>query len=117
GEVVGGGGGGERGGETVSGGGSGRAVWVLLAFPLAGAAILLLGGKRTNAWGHWIGVLMPVAAFVYAMVAFVAMLGYPGNERSRVLTLFTWIHVARFNVPVGLQLDQLSICFVLLTTG
>src|SRR5690349_9657300 len=84
---------------------------------MAGALILLLGGKRTNRWGHWIGVLMPVAAFVYAVIAFVAMLGYPGNERSRVLTLFTWIHVARFNVPVGLQLDQLSICFVLLTTG
>ena len=60
---------------------------------------------------------MPVAAFVYAVVAFVAMLGYPAGQRSRVLTLFTWIHVARFNVPVGLQLDQLSICFVLLTTG
>ena len=24
------------------------AAWLLLAFPLAGAAILLLGGKRTN---------------------------------------------------------------------
>jgi NADH-quinone oxidoreductase subunit L len=94
-----------------------RAAWLLLAFPMAGALILLLGGKRTNRWGHWIGVLAPVAAFVYAVIAFVAMLGYPGSERSRVLTLFTWIHVARFNVPVGLQLDQLSICFVLLTTG
>src|ERR1700758_2328449 len=94
-----------------------RAAWLLLAFPMAGAAILLLGGKRTNRWGHWIGVLMPVAAFVYAVIAFVAMLGYPANQRSRDLTLFTWIHVARFNVPVGLQLDQLSICFVLLTTG
>src|SRR6516165_4713309 len=84
---------------------------------MAGALILLLGGKRTNRWGHWIGVLMPVAAFVYAVIAFIAMLGYPANQRSRDLTLFTWIHVARFNVPVGLQLDQLSICFVLLTTG
>jgi len=94
-----------------------RAAWLLLAFPMAGALILLLGGKRTNRWGHWIGVLMPVAAFVYAVIAFIAMLGYPANQRSRDLTLFTWIHVARFNVPVGLQLDQLSICFVLLTTG
>ena len=94
-----------------------RAAWLLLAFPLAGAAILLLGGKRTNRWGHVVGVAMPLAAFGYAVVAFIAMLGYPANQRSRVLTLFTWIHVARFNVPVGLQLDQLSICFVLLTTG
>jgi NADH-quinone oxidoreductase subunit L len=94
-----------------------RAAWLLLAFPLFGAAVLLLGGRRTNRWGHWLGVLMPVAAFCYAVAAFIAMLGYPGDLRSRQLTLFTWIHVARFNVPVGLQLDQLSICFVLLITG
>jgi NADH-quinone oxidoreductase subunit L len=60
---------------------------------------------------------MPAASFVYAVIAFIAMLGYPASQRVRELTLFTWIHVARFNVPVGLRLDQLSICFVLLITG
>jgi NADH-quinone oxidoreductase subunit L len=94
-----------------------RAAWLLLAFPLAGAAVLLLGGRRTNRWGHVVGVAMPLAAFGYGVIAFVAMLGYPASERSRELTLFTWIHVARFNVPAGLRLDQLSICFVLLITG
>ncbi len=94
-----------------------RAMWLLLAFPLAGAAVLLLGGRRTDRWGHVVGVAMPLAAFVYGVFAFTAMLGYPSGQRSRELTLFTWIHVARFNVPVGLQLDQLSICFVLLITG
>ena len=78
-----------------------RAAWLLVALPLAGAAILLLGGKRTNRWGHWIGVLMPVAAFVYGVIALAAMLSYPANQRSRDLTLFTWIHVARFNMPVA----------------
>jgi NADH-quinone oxidoreductase subunit L len=94
-----------------------RAMWLLLAFPLAGAAVLLLGGRRTNRWGHVVGVAMPLAAFGYGVIAFVAMLGYPGGQRIRQLTLYTWIHVARFNVPVGLRLDQLSICFVLLITG
>ncbi len=94
-----------------------REMWLLLAFPLFGAAVLLLGGRRTNRWGPWLGVLMPVAAFGYAVAAYIAMLGYPADQRSRQITLFTWIHVARFNVPVGLQLDQLSICFVLLITG
>jgi NADH-quinone oxidoreductase subunit L len=94
-----------------------RAAWLLLAFSLAGAAVLLLGGRRTNRWGHVVGVAMPLAAFGYGVVAFVAMLGYPASERSRELTLFTWIHVARFDVPVGLRLDQLSMCFVLLITG
>jgi NADH-quinone oxidoreductase subunit L len=94
-----------------------RAAWLLLVFPLAGAAILLLGGRRTDKIGHIVGVAMPLAAFAYGVIAFIAMLGYPASQRSRGLTLYTWIHVARFNVPVGLLLDQLSICFVLLITG
>ncbi len=59
-----------------------HAAWLLLAFPLAGAAILLLGGKRTNAWGHLLGVAMPVAAFGYGMFAFIAMLGYPAASAA-----------------------------------
>jgi NADH-quinone oxidoreductase subunit L len=93
------------------------AAGLLLAFPLAGAAILLLGGKRTNSWGHLVGVAMPVLAFAYAVAAFVQMLGYPAAQRSRDLVLFQFINVGRFQVPMGLRLDQLSICFVLLITG
>jgi NADH-quinone oxidoreductase subunit L len=97
--------------------GAQSAAWLLIAFPLAGAALLLLGGRRTNRIGHLVGVAMPLASFVYGVVIFFAMLGYPSSQRSRELTLFTWIHVARFDVPVGLLIDQLSICFVLLITG
>ena len=97
--------------------GAQSAAWLLIAFPLAGATLLLLGGRRTNRIGHLVGVAMPLASFVYGVVIFVAMLGYPSSQRSRELTLFTWIHVARFDVPVGLLIDQLSICFVLLITG
>ena len=94
-----------------------QAAWLLLALPLAGAAILLLGGKRTNSWGHLVGVAMPVLAFVYAVVAFFAMLGYPAAQRSRDLVVYQFINVGRFQIPLGLRLDQLSICFVLLITG
>jgi NADH-quinone oxidoreductase subunit L len=94
-----------------------RAAWLLLAFPLLGAVILLLGGKRTNSWGHLVGVAMPVLAFAYGVVAFVAMLGYPAGHRSRDLVLYQFINVGRFQIPLGLRLDQLSICFVLLITG
>ncbi len=94
-----------------------RAAWLLLAFPLFGAVVLLVGGKRTDRWGHLLGVAMPLAAFVYALIAFAAMLGYPGDQRSRDLNLFSWIAVGTFKVNVALQLDQLSICFALLITG
>jgi NADH-quinone oxidoreductase subunit L len=97
--------------------GAQRAAWLLLVFPLIGAVVLLLGGRRTDRWGHLLGVAMPLAAFVYALIAFAQMLGYPGDQRSRNVQIYQWIAVGSFKVNVGLQLDQLSICFVLLITG
>ncbi len=94
-----------------------RSAWLLLVFPLAGAAILLLGGRRTNPFGHIVGVAMPAASFVYGAIAFFAMLSYPASQRSRDVHMFTWIAVGRFHVDAGLLLDQLSISFVLLITG
>jgi NADH-quinone oxidoreductase subunit L len=93
------------------------AAWLLLALPLLGAVILLLGGRRTNSWGHLVGVVMPVLSFAYGVAAFVQMLGYPSAHRSRDLVIYQFINVGRFQVPMGLRLDQLSICFVLLITG
>jgi NADH-quinone oxidoreductase subunit L len=93
------------------------AAWLLLALPLLGAAILLLGGKRTNSWGHLVGVAMPLLSFAYGVAAYVQMLGYPAGQRSRDLVIYQFINVGRFQVPMGLRLDQLSICFVLLITG
>src|ERR1017187_5854547 len=94
-----------------------HAAWLLLVFPLAGALILLLGGNRTNSWGHLLGAAMPIAAFGYAVSAYIAMLSYPASHRSRDLTLFTWFDVGGLHVNIGLLLDPLSICFVLLITG
>jgi NADH-quinone oxidoreductase subunit L len=103
--------------HTVAAVGVQRAAWLLLVFPIAGAIILLLGGKRSNSWGHLLGVAMPVASFVYGLIAFIAMLGYPASQRSRDLHLYSWIPVGGFKVSIGLLLDPLSICFVLLITG
>src|SRR5215472_9497735 len=93
------------------------AAWLLLALPLLGAATLLLGRNRTNSWGHLVGVAMPVLSFAYAVAAYAQMLGYPAAQRSRDLVIYQFINVGRFQVPMGLRLDQLSICFVLLITG
>src|SRR5262249_61894700 len=97
--------------------GAQRAAWLLLAFPVAGAVILLLGGKRSNSWGHLVGVAMPVASFVYAVIAYAAMLGYPASQRARDVHLFSWIPAGGLQVNAGLLLDPLSICFALLITG
>jgi NADH-quinone oxidoreductase subunit L len=93
------------------------AAWLLIAFPLAGAAILLLGGRRTDKWGHLLGVAMSLASFVVGVAAFVQMLGQPGDGRSRVVHLYQWISVGSFKADMNLLIDPLSISFVLLITG
>ena len=93
------------------------ATWLLIAFPLAGAAILLLGGRRTDKWGHLLGVAMSLASFVVGVAAFVQMLGQPGEGRTRLVHLYQWVSVGSFKADVNLLIDPLSISFVLLITG
>jgi NADH-quinone oxidoreductase subunit L len=81
------------------------------------AAILLLAGRRTDAWGHLLGCTTPIASFVVGAVMFADMLGRDAELRAVHETLFSWVPVARLQVDFGLTLDQLSMCFVLLITG
>jgi NADH-quinone oxidoreductase subunit L len=94
-----------------------RLSWLLLAFPVFGAAVLLLGGRRTDKWGHLLAVLMSLASFVYGVIAFFALLGKTGAGRSQDLHMYSWIPVNGFQANIGLLIDPLSICFVLLITG
>jgi len=89
----------------------------LIGLPLFGAALLLLGGRRTNAWGHYFAVAMSTSAFVIGVTQFLALLSKPAEERNINAHLFDWISVGSFTVPFGLHLDQLSVVFVLLITG
>jgi len=91
--------------------------WLLIALPLAGAAILLLGGKRTDKWGHLLGTLTAVASFAVGLVLFFTLLGRSGDNRAVSEHLFSWVPVNGFQVDVGLLFDQLSAVFVLLITG
>jgi len=101
---------------TVAATGVLRASWLLLAFPVFGAAVLLIGGRFTDKWGHLLGVLMSLASFVYGVIAFFTLLSYNGN-RSIDLHMYSWIPVNGFQANIGILLDPLSISFVLLITG
>ncbi len=92
-------------------------IWLLIALPLLGAVILLLGGKATNAWGHLLGCTTILASFVVGAVLFVGLVNQPAEDRGFHEHLFTWVPVGQLKVDFGLQLDQLSVCFVLLITG
>jgi NADH-quinone oxidoreductase subunit L len=91
--------------------------WLLIALPLFGAGALLLGGRRTDRFGHLLGTAMPAASFLLALVQFFAMLGRDSDNRAIGQHLYSWVSVGRFQVDAGLLVDQLSMCFVLLITG
>jgi len=91
--------------------------WLLVALPLAGSAILIIGGKRTNAWGHLFATGIAIATFIVGFITFLEMWSREESDRSVTLHLWDWMIVGTFKIPVALQLDQLSIAFVLLITG
>jgi NADH-quinone oxidoreductase subunit L len=89
----------------------------LIALPLFGAVALLLGGRRTDKWGHLLATAMSAGSFAVGLFQLSLMLDRATEERAITQKLFTWISVGDFNVDASLLLDQLSICFVLLITG
>nr|WP_202459935.1 NADH-quinone oxidoreductase subunit L [Streptomyces sp. SID1328] len=90
---------------------------LLIAAPLLGAVVLLLGGRRLDAVGHWVGTLLSTASFVIGLVLFAGLLGKDAEHRTWTQHLWSWIPVGGFQADVTLRLDQLSMTFVLLITG
>ncbi|PZM96783.1 MAG: NADH-quinone oxidoreductase subunit L [Actinobacteria bacterium] len=90
-------------------------VWLLVAIPLASAAVLLLLGRRADRWGHWLGVASVAVTFALGLAYFFELRGLP--NRSVELSLWEFIGVGNFTVDVGLLFDPLSAVFVLLITG
>jgi NADH-quinone oxidoreductase subunit L len=90
--------------------------WLLVALPALGAAVLLLGGRRTDRWGHWLAVALSWAAFVWGTLLCLNLLGLPAEQRARDLHLFSWVPAGTFKLDAGLLLDPLSLTFVLLVT-
>src|SRR5439155_595902 len=91
-------------------------VWLLIAIPLASAAILLLLGRRADRWGHWLGVGSVFVAFILGLVYFFALRGLPagpGSYRGADRTLFTFLEVGKLKVTFGLLFDPLSAIFVM----
>ncbi|MFF9157050.1 NADH-quinone oxidoreductase subunit L [Streptomyces sp. NPDC014846] len=90
---------------------------LLIAAPLLGAAVLLVGGRRLDRVGHWLGTVMSTASFVVGLILFADLLGKDAEQRTLTQHLWTWISVGSFQADVTFRLDQLSMTFVLLITG
>ena len=92
--------------------------WLLVALPLLGAAVLLLGGRRTDKFGPLLatGAVLGELRRRGALV-FLAMLGRARpTERAESLHLYSWVPAGAFQLEAGLLIDPLSVAFVLLVT-
>ncbi|MBA3249806.1 MAG: NADH-quinone oxidoreductase subunit L [Geodermatophilaceae bacterium] len=90
-------------------------IWLLIAIPVLSAAVLLLAGKRADAWGHLLGVGSIAATFALSVYYVVTLAGL--DNRAVSLDLFSFIPVTGLQVDAGLLLDPLSAVFILLITG
>lgn len=92
-------------------------LWLVIALPLAGAAILLIGGKYTDKWGHLLGCLLPIGSFALSLAMFVQLVGRADDDRQVSQHLYTWFETGHLNVGMDLLYDPLSALFLLLITG
>ncbi|KRC53610.1 MULTISPECIES: NADH-quinone oxidoreductase subunit L [unclassified Nocardioides] len=93
-------------------------LWLIIALPLLGAtALLLLGNRRTQAYGHWVGLATITGSFVLSLVSFLTLLGRDEDERQVAKHLWTWIEAGRLDVGLDLLYDPLAALFLLLITG
>ncbi|MDI6909405.1 NADH-quinone oxidoreductase subunit L [Nocardioides sp.] len=92
-------------------------LWLVVALPLAGATILLVGGRYTDKWGHLLGTLLPIGSFLVSLVLFFDLLGRDEGDRQVSQHVFTWFQTGHLDVGMDLLYDPLSALFLLLITG
>ncbi|MGH3412211.1 MAG: NADH-quinone oxidoreductase subunit L [Marmoricola sp.] len=92
-------------------------LWVIIALPAFGAALLLLGGRRLERVAPWIGTCLVGASFVIAVIVFATDVGRGADQRAVQQHVWTWFTSGHWHVSIGLLFDQLSGLFVLLITG
>jgi NADH-quinone oxidoreductase subunit L len=96
-------------------------LWVVIALPLLGAVILLVGGaifpRIVDRWGHLLGCVLPIGSFLISLAMFIALLGRPEDDRQVAQQLFTWFETSGLTVDFDLIYDPLTALFMLLITG
>lgn len=90
----------------------------VIALPALSALLLLTLGKRSNKFGPGLAIAASTGSFLIGLWQFLQMVARPEEERAAITTVYEWLAVpaAGFKVNFALQLDQLSISFVLLIT-
>ena len=89
------------------------AVWLIPAFPLAGALLNILFGRFTGRRAHWIAVPALAASFVTSCVVFSRV----SSGRALTAQLAPWIVAGEFEAWVTAHVDPLTGVMLLVVTG
>jgi NADH-quinone oxidoreductase subunit L len=96
---------------------------LLLILPLAGFALTAAIGRRLGKAAHWIPVLGILAVWAIAMgLVFQVLTGaaplLAGSDETHgyAISLFTWIPAGEFVVDVGIVIDPLTACLLIVVT-
>ena len=94
------------------------AAWLICAFPLAGFAVLVIGGRRLGEpRAGWLATAAMAGSFVSSVAVFASLMARDPAERRFVVTLFEWVPAGDFSVDAGLLVDPLSVTMALFVTG
>ncbi len=86
------------------------------ALPLAGFAFTALFGRRLGRRAHLVPLAAVVVSWLIAMVVVVEALSGGFGEHGAGITLWTWIPAGAFQVTVGLFVDNLTACLLIVVT-
>ena len=107
--------------DPTAAGGVFSLTWLVIALPLAGAVILLVGGalfpKPFHRYGPYLGTLLPLGSFVVSVIMFLGLMDRGAEDRQVVQHLYDWIQVGELDVGIDLLYDPLAALFLLLITG
>ena len=93
-------------------------VWLIPALPLAGFLIILVFGRRLgDPKAGYLATLMCLGAFIVTVGVYFDLLSKSEEDRSHVVTLFSWLPVGTLKVDLAFLADPLSITMCLFVTG
>ncbi|OYN89166.1 NADH-quinone oxidoreductase subunit L [Parenemella sanctibonifatiensis] len=91
--------------------------WLIIALPLVVSGVLLLLGSYAKSFAHYLATAAVLGSFGLGVAMFVQLLAAAPEARQVNQTLWDWFSTGNWTIEVGLQVDVLSILFVLLITG
>ena len=92
--------------------------WILILFPLVGAAMNgILGRRFPHPVIAWLSCSTVALSFLVALFSFYNFIRLPEDQRILTHHLFTWIQSGNFISEFSFLLDPLSMVMILVVTG